>query len=95
MHAGDLHVVIVDDGFQHYRLQRDVDILMLHAMHPFGLNGKLIPQGTLREVPRRGLARADVVVIHHADKVKRGDYTQLSPVHGREQYHFRLPRYSI
>jgi tetraacyldisaccharide 4'-kinase len=54
-------VVILDDGFQHRRLARDLDILLLDAAGPFG-NYHLLPAGPLRE-PISGLARADVVVI--------------------------------
>ncbi|MBI4824384.1 MAG: tetraacyldisaccharide 4'-kinase [Nitrospirae bacterium] len=52
---------ILDDGFQHFRLHRDKDILLINALNPFG-NGKLLPIGTLRE-PLRQIKRADVLVI--------------------------------
>lgn len=54
-------VVILDDGFQHRRLARDLDIVLLDASNPFG-NYRLLPAGLLRE-PVRALSRADVVVI--------------------------------
>jgi tetraacyldisaccharide 4'-kinase len=54
-------VVILDDGFQHRRLARDLDIVLLDAAGPFG-NYHLLPAGPLRE-PISGLSRADVVVI--------------------------------
>jgi tetraacyldisaccharide 4'-kinase len=41
-------VVIVDDGFQHHKLKRDIDVVVLNADHPFGQGG-LLPAGTLRE----------------------------------------------
>jgi tetraacyldisaccharide 4'-kinase len=52
---------ILDDGFQHMQLARDVDIVLIDATHPFG-GGHLLPAGRLRE-PRRALARADIIVI--------------------------------
>lgn len=52
---------ILDDGFQHLKLARDVDIVLLDATDPFG-GGKVLPAGRLRE-PLSALRRADVVVI--------------------------------
>jgi tetraacyldisaccharide 4'-kinase len=57
---------ILDDGFQHLRLARDLDIVTVDAMNPWG-GGHLLPRGRLRE-PRRGLARADCIVITRADQ---------------------------
>jgi tetraacyldisaccharide 4'-kinase len=52
---------VLDDGFQHLQLARDIDIVLVDAMTPFG-GGHLLPAGRLRE-PLRALARADIVVI--------------------------------
>ena len=52
---------ILDDGFQHQRLARDVDIVLIDATNPFG-GGHLLPAGRLRE-PKFTLARADIIVI--------------------------------
>jgi len=52
---------ILDDGFQHLQLARDVDIVLIDATNPFG-GGQLLPGGRLRE-SRTALARADVIVI--------------------------------
>ena len=52
---------VLDDGFQHLQLARDVDIVLLDATEPFG-GGHLLPAGRLRE-PKSALARADMVVI--------------------------------
>ena len=57
--------LLLDDGFQHLRLQRDLDVVMLNAAEPFGPGG-LIPMGTLRE-PLEHLARADVFVLSKCD----------------------------
>lgn len=57
---------ILDDGFQHRRLARDLDIVLVDAARPFG-NGHLFPRGVLREGPR-ALGRAGVIVLTKADK---------------------------
>jgi tetraacyldisaccharide 4'-kinase len=59
--------VILDDGFQHIRLERDLDIVLLDAADPFG-SGKLFPAGILRE-PLSALKRADLVLLTGADRV--------------------------
>jgi tetraacyldisaccharide 4'-kinase len=62
---------ILDDGFQHLQLARDVDIVLIDATNPFG-GGHLLPAGRLRE-PKPAISRADVVVItrsRHAPAVE-------------------------
>jgi tetraacyldisaccharide 4'-kinase len=54
-------VIIVDDGFQHRKLHRDIDIVCLDGGNPFG-SGRLLPLGKLRE-PAKSLFRADVILI--------------------------------
>lgn len=56
---------ILDDGFQHLRIARDLDIVMLDAANPFG-GGHLLPRGRLRE-PLTQLTRAGLIVITRAD----------------------------
>lgn len=58
-------IIVLDDGFQHLRLHRDLDIVLLDAANPMGY-GRLLPSGLLRERPE-GLARADLLVVTHAD----------------------------
>ncbi len=53
-------IFILDDGFQHQRLQRDLNILLLDCQRPFG-NGHTLPAGLLRE-PKSALQRADLVI---------------------------------
>ena len=52
---------LLDDGFQHLRLARDLDIVLVDATNPFG-GGRLLPSGRLRE-PKSALRRADIIVI--------------------------------
>jgi len=54
-------IIILDDGFQHRRLARDVDIVSLDGSKPFG-NGRILPAGPLREKPN-SLTRADVILL--------------------------------
>jgi tetraacyldisaccharide 4'-kinase len=58
-------VIVLDDAFQHRRIARDLDVVLLDALEPFGF-GHVFPRGTLRE-PVEGLRRAGVVVLTRAD----------------------------
>ncbi|HVF66486.1 MAG TPA: tetraacyldisaccharide 4'-kinase [Pyrinomonadaceae bacterium] len=58
-------VFVLDDGFQHMRIARDLDIVTLDATAPWG-GGHLLPWGRLRE-PVTALARADCVVVTRSD----------------------------
>lgn len=62
----DVRLVLLDDGLQALPLSRDLEIVMVNALSPFG-NGHLLPRGTLRELPRAALRRADAVFLHHVD----------------------------
>jgi tetraacyldisaccharide 4'-kinase len=57
---------ILDDGFQHMQLARDVNIVLIDATDPFG-GGHLLPAGLLRE-PKSALGRADIVVITRSEQ---------------------------
>ncbi len=66
----DDHVVdtiVLDDGFQHRRIRRDLDLVLIDATNPFGYD-YILPRGLLRE-SLRGLQRADGVVITRCDQV--------------------------
>lgn len=58
-------VFVLDDGFQHRRAQRDLDIVCIDATDPFG-GGEVLPAGRLRE-PLENLKRPDAVVITRAN----------------------------
>jgi tetraacyldisaccharide 4'-kinase len=72
----DVDVLLLDDGFQHVRLARNVDIVLIDALQPFG-GGGLFPLGRLRE-PLSGLARAHIVLI------TRSAFSDLVPAIERE-----------
>ncbi len=56
--------VLLDDGFQHLRLRRDLDIVLINAVDPFG-SGHVLPRGILRE-PLAALGRAGIIVLTKA-----------------------------
>lgn len=63
----DADCVVLDDGFQHRRLARDLDIVVIDALDPWG-GGRLLPAGRLRE-PMSSLRRAGLFVISRANQV--------------------------
>lgn len=60
-------VLILDDAFQHRRIARDLDVVLLDALEPFGY-GHLLPRGLLRE-PIANLSRAQVIGLSRSDAV--------------------------
>jgi tetraacyldisaccharide 4'-kinase len=66
----DCNLLLLDDGFQHRRLHRDLDIVLIDALRPFGY-GYALPRGLLREA-LSGLKRADLVVLTR--------FNQASPI---------------
>ena len=58
--------LVLDDGFQHLALARDVDIVLIDATDPFG-SGHMLPAGRLRE-PKSALSRADLIVITRSEQ---------------------------
>ena len=65
---------ILDDGFQHWELERNIDIVLIDSRNPFG-NGRLFPRGILRE-PKEAIRRASVVVFTKIGK-KRADLNAI------------------
>ena len=59
--------LVLDDGFQHRRLGRDLDIVLIDATNPFGYD-RLLPRGLLRE-PIGSLSRADCVIVTRCQQV--------------------------
>ena len=82
--GGSKDLFILDDGFQHWALHRDMDILGIDATRPFG-NGRLLPFGPMRE-PLSSLARADIIVINKTTVelpelvVKLRKYNRVAPI---------------
>jgi len=71
----ETQLIVLDDGFQHRRLHRDLDVVLIDAVNPWGY-GHLLPRGLLRE-PRSALRRADLVVITRVDQVEDQVLAQL------------------
>lgn len=63
--GGRPEVLLLDDGFQHLKLQRDVDVVLMDATCPFG---RCLPAGLFRE-RLTALARADLVILSRVDLV--------------------------
>lgn len=63
--------IVLDDGFQHRRVGRDLDLVLIDATCPFGY-GHMLPRGLLRE-SLRGLRRADAVVLTRCDQCPQAD----------------------
>lgn len=74
-------VVVLDDGFQHRRLARRLDVVLVDATRA-GLDDRLLPAGWLRE-PASGLARADAVVVTRASAVDAAFADRIQTLHGR------------
>lgn len=60
------NVIVADDAFQHRRLGRTLDVVLIDATNPWGY-GAVLPRGLLRE-PRSGLLRADLIAVTRADQ---------------------------
>jgi tetraacyldisaccharide 4'-kinase len=85
----ETNIFLLDDGFQHRRLARDFDIVLISAAEPFGF-GHVLPRGMLRE-PLSGLRRANAVVITHADEVSPETLLEIESEIGR--HHPTIPIY--
>lgn len=62
LHETSCDIVLSDDGLQHYRLHRDIEIAVVDATRGLG-NGRMLPSGALRESPSR-LSQVDFVVLN-------------------------------
>lgn len=71
-------VIISDDGLQHYKLQRDVELVVVDGERRFG-NGHLLPAGPLRELPQQRLAEVDAVICNGGNAQDGEIAMQLAP----------------
>lgn len=78
-------IIILDDGFQHLRLERDFDLVCVDALNPFG-GKELMPLGRLRE-PLDSLARADAIVLTRTEAARSLDAIEREV----RQYNSRAP----
>ena len=82
---------VLDDGFQHFRLARDLNVVTIDATDPWG-NGQMLPYGRLRE-PLTGLKRADCFVLTRCEQAENVDgvHSELSRLSGdRPIFHSRM-----
>ena len=77
-HTG-ANIFILDDGYQHIQLHRDINILLIDSSNPYG-NGHLLPKGILRE-PLNGISRADCVIVTRANEGGKGSIEALVRKH--------------
>jgi tetraacyldisaccharide 4'-kinase len=68
-------LLILDDAFQHRRIHRDLDIVLIDATNPWGF-GHCLPRGMLRE-PIANIERADLVVVTRADQISAEELTVI------------------
>lgn len=68
-------VAILDDGYQHWQLERDLDVVLIDAVNVFG-NGHILPRGTLRE-PLSHLERANVCLLTKVDQAEPGSIAYI------------------
>jgi tetraacyldisaccharide 4'-kinase len=66
---------VLDDGFQHRKVRRDFDLVLISATEPFG-HGHVLPRGLLRE-PLSGLGRADAFVITRCSQASASDLDEI------------------
>jgi tetraacyldisaccharide 4'-kinase len=67
----DPDVIVLDDGFQHLKLQRDLDLVLLDYRKPFG-SGHLLPRGVMRE-PASALLNANAIILTRSDAVNENE----------------------
>lgn len=94
----EVGVFVLDDAFQHRKVARDFDLVLVNAADPFGF-GHVLPRGLLRE-PLAGLKRADAVVLTRSDQVAEGKlaeiertvrrYNAAAPVYRAQHAHIGL-----
>lgn len=80
-------LILMDDGFQHRRLHRDLNLLVVDASCPFGY-GYLLPRGLLRE-PVAGVRRADLAIISRSDSASESELAAIEAM--LHSYHSALP----
>lgn len=68
-------VIVLDDAFQHRRLHRDLDVVLIDALCPFGY-GRVLPRGLLRE-PLASLQRAHLLIVTRSDQVGHNELERI------------------
>ena len=71
----EMQALVLDDAFQHRKIGRDLDIVLIDCTLPFGF-GRLLPRGLLRE-PLKSLRRASLVVLTRCDRIPERELAEL------------------
>ena len=72
----DVDTIVLDDGFQHRKLYRDIDVVLIDATNPFG-GGYLLPLGLLREDFKNAVKRASEFIITKADLINERELKRI------------------
>ena len=80
--GGEADCLVMDDGFQHRKLHRDLDIVVLDFLRD-AFSQRMLPAGWLRE-PVAGLKRADAVVVSHAQRSDPSFAASVHDISGKE-----------
>ncbi|MEW5758596.1 MAG: tetraacyldisaccharide 4'-kinase [Candidatus Omnitrophota bacterium] len=74
----NVDTIILDDGFQQFSIRKDLNILAIDALNPFG-NFMVIPRGILRE-PLSSIARADIIIISKSNLIKKENIDNIKKI---------------
>ena len=81
----DIDTIVLDDGFQHRKLYRDRDVVLIDATNPFG-GGYVLPRGLLREDFKRAVKRASEFIITKSDLVNERELKRIKN-YFKKKYH--------
>ncbi|MFG0244534.1 MAG: tetraacyldisaccharide 4'-kinase [Phycisphaerales bacterium JB052] len=85
--GAEIDCVVLDDGFQHRKIARDLDVVLIDALRPPDRDA-LLPKGHLRE-PIESLARAGLIVLTHCERVDDAEIARLRALVA--QHHPKAP----
>ncbi len=89
----DIDTIVLDDGYQHRKLERDYNIVLIDATNPFG-SGRLLPLGTLREDLKQ-LKRAHEFIITKADLVDDREIKKIKKYLSRYKKNISVAKYDV
>ncbi len=90
----NVDTIILDDGFQHRKLKRDRDIILIDATNPFG-GRALLPKGTLREDLKAGIKRASEFIITKSDLVDEREVEKIKKFLKRHKKEVSVAKHGV